>query len=77
MCIRAPSSTFLRVGSKMILSGFHGGNFPSFIHFWANIVAHMQLSAGSELDCLKQTLDTHLRVCSGEEEDSRRRCVAK
>lgn len=44
--------------------------FLSFIHFRGNMVAGRQSAEDSEPDYLKQGLDTHPRVCSGEEEDS-------
>lgn len=44
--------------------------FLSFIHFRGNMVAGRQSAEDSEPDHLKQGLDTHPRVCSGEEEDS-------
>lgn len=43
--------------------------FLSFIHFWGKTVASRQLAEDSEPDHLKQGLDTHPRVCSGEEDD--------
>ena len=44
--------------------------FLSFIHFWGKTVASRQSAEDSDPDHLQQGLDTHIRVCSGEEEDS-------